>query len=69
MSGLVLGEIRKGREHDVMTGTSEHDPADPSSDVDETELEAMQRGAGQQDGSSVCTAINADRGGTGEMIR
>ena len=47
MSDLVLGEVRKRREHDAMTGTSEHDPADPSSEVDETDLEAMQGGAGQ----------------------
>ena len=56
-----------------MTGTSEHDPADPSSDVDETELEAMQGGAGQQDGSSACAKVHSidgtDGDGSREMIR
>ena len=58
--------MMEGENVDAMNPTE--GPSKDASDVDETDLEAMQGGSGQQDGSSVCTAINADRDGTQEML-
>ena len=63
--------MMEGEDVDAMNPTE--GPSKDASDVDETDLEAMQGGAGQQDGSSACAKVHSidgtDGDGSREMIR